>query len=69
MRNITESYVIVVMNRILSLMERFHNLKQNYINIAKIKSESANSENNNNSNSINTFKEPNKESSKKILQI
>ena len=68
MRNITESYVIVVMNRILSLMERFHNLKQNYINIAKIKSESANSENNNNSNSINTFKEPNKESSKKYYK-
>lgn len=68
MRNITESYVIVVMNRILSLMERFHNLKQNYINIAKIKSESANSENNNNSNSINTFKESNKESSKKYYK-
>ena len=67
MRNITESYVLVVMNRILSLLERFHNLKQNYINIAKIKSEAANSENNNSS-SINTFKEPNKESSKKYYK-
>jgi len=67
MRNITESYVIVVMNRILSLMERFHNLKQNYINMAKIKSETANSENNN-SGSINTLKESNKESSKKYYK-
>ena len=45
-RNITESYVKASLNRVLSLMERLHNLKQNYINIARIKSESASLENN-----------------------
>ena len=40
-RNITEWYVKASINRILSLMERLHNLKQNYINIARIKSETA----------------------------
>ena len=41
MHNITESYVEFSINRVLSLMERLNNLKQNYINIARIKSESA----------------------------
>ena len=40
-RNITEWYVKASINRILSLMERLHTLKQNCINIAKIKSETA----------------------------
>ena len=44
--NISESYVKASINRILSLMERLHNLKQNYINIARIKSETANIDNN-----------------------
>jgi CRP-like cAMP-binding protein len=45
MHNITESYVIFSINRILSLMERLNNLKQNYINIARIKSETASRDN------------------------
>ena len=45
-RNITESYVKASLNRVLSLMERLHNLKQNYMNIARIKSETASLENN-----------------------
>ena len=43
--NITESYVESSLNRILSLMERLNNLKENYINIAKLKSGSENMEN------------------------
>ena len=37
--NISESYVKASINRVLSLMERLHNLKQNYLDIARIKSQ------------------------------
>ena len=68
LRNITESYVKFSINRVLSLMERLHNLKQNYMNIARIKSEAASLDNNilNINNSFNKSK--NKESNKKIIK-
>ena len=37
--NVIEAYVKSALNRVLSLMERLHHLKQNYMNIARIKSE------------------------------
>ena len=58
-RNITESYVTCAINRVLSLMERLNNLKQNFINIARIKSEAASSDNN--IKSINNSFDSNKE--------
>lgn len=58
-RNITESYVKASINRVLSLMERLHNLKQNFMNIAKIKSENSSSDNNM-PNNINKSLEKNK---------
>ena len=68
LRNITESYVKFSINRVLSLMERLHNLKQNYMNIARIKSEAASLDNNilNINNSFNKSKS--KESNKKIIK-
>ena len=38
MRLIKESYIQVSVNRILSLLKRLHNIKQNYLNLSKLKS-------------------------------
>ena len=45
LRNITDYYVEATVNRVLSLMERLNSLKQNYLNIAKVKSEIASRDN------------------------
>ena len=55
--NISEVYVKRALNRILSLMERLHNLKQNSMNLARIKSETESIDNKNLNNLFNINKE------------